>query len=164
MSETKSKTQESPPFTYCFACKKETECLNPQLKKSKNNRLCLSSNCACGKKKNSFIKKEIIKRFPSEVRKQLKEVNPGERFQGGILPLLPLLGLIFSGIGAASGVAGAVAKSVINKQKADEEKRHHEEQERIMREAATQAREEVAREEAAKSAAQGSGLNTKDSK
>jgi hypothetical protein len=41
--------------------------------------------------------------------------------EGGILPLLPLLGVIFGGITAAAGVSTAVAVPVQNKLKADEE-------------------------------------------
>ena len=130
--------------TYCVSCKGKTECTKLKIRKSKNNRLGLSSICEkCGKKKFNFIKKEKYKKFPEDVSKQLSELKPGEKYTGGIIPLLALLPAIFGGIAAASGVAGTVANSVISKKQADEEKRHNEEKEKIMREAAGSGIEEI---------------------
>ena len=43
--------------TYCVSCKKYTANKNSSVRKTKQNRLMLSSNCAdCGKKKNFYKK------------------------------------------------------------------------------------------------------------
>ena len=45
--------------TYCVSCKKYTENENSNVRKTKQNRLMLLSNCAvCGKKKSTFLKNE----------------------------------------------------------------------------------------------------------
>ena len=44
--------------SYCVSCKKNTANENSSVRKAKQNRLMLVSNCAaCGKKKSKFIKK-----------------------------------------------------------------------------------------------------------
>ena len=78
------------------------------------------------------LNKADMKHLPPEIIAAADKTE----FNGGILPLLPLLGLIFGGISAASAVAGTTASAVLQKQKNDEEKRSNEEKERIMREAA----------------------------
>ena len=43
--------------TYCFSWKKNTTNENSSVRKTKQNRLMLLSNCAvCGKKRSTFIK------------------------------------------------------------------------------------------------------------
>ena len=43
--------------TYCVSCKNYTANKNASIKKAKQNRLMLLSNCAvCGKRKSTFIK------------------------------------------------------------------------------------------------------------
>ena len=50
--------------TYCVNCKKYAENENSNVRKSKQNRLILLSNCAvCGKKKSTFIKNKEIQNF-----------------------------------------------------------------------------------------------------
>ena len=47
--------------TYCVTCKNYTANENPSVKKAKQNRLMLLSNCAvCVKKKSNFIKNKEI--------------------------------------------------------------------------------------------------------
>ena len=43
--------------TYCLACRKYTESINPKIVINKHNRSMIQSNCAiCGSKKSRFIK------------------------------------------------------------------------------------------------------------
>ena len=43
--------------TYCLACRKYTESINPKIVRNKHNRSMIQSNCAvCGNKKSRFIK------------------------------------------------------------------------------------------------------------
>ena len=43
-------------FSYCLVCKKNTENKEPNVIKTKNNRLMLTSNCTiCDNKKSRFI-------------------------------------------------------------------------------------------------------------
>ena len=101
--------------------------------------------CAqCKYPKSAYIQKSIMKQFP-EIDKALEILNVKESIsghqlkdsEGGILPLLPLLGAIFGGITAAGSTATAVAVPVLNKQKADaeieEQRRHNTEMEKLAR-------------------------------
>ena len=50
--------------TYCVSCKNYTENENSNVRKTKQNRLMLLSNCAvCGKKKPTFIKNKELQNF-----------------------------------------------------------------------------------------------------
>ena len=49
---------------YCVSCKKYTENENSNVRKTKQNRLMLLSNCAvCRKKKSTFIKNKELNNF-----------------------------------------------------------------------------------------------------
>ena len=50
--------------TYCVGCKKYTENENSNVRKTKQNRIMLLSNCgACGKKKSTFIENKELHNF-----------------------------------------------------------------------------------------------------
>ena len=50
--------------TYCVSCKKNTAYENSSVRRTKQNRLILVSNCAsCGKKKSRFIENQEASRF-----------------------------------------------------------------------------------------------------
>ena len=50
--------------TYCVSCRRYTENKNSNVRKTKQNRLMLLSNCTvCGKKKSSFIKNTELHNF-----------------------------------------------------------------------------------------------------
>ena len=50
--------------TYCVSCTKYTENENSNVRKTKQNRSMLLSNCAvCGKKKSNFIKDKELHKF-----------------------------------------------------------------------------------------------------
>ena len=45
--------------TYCLYCKKETENVNPNVKRNRKGRIMLLSKCSvCGKGKSKFIKEQ----------------------------------------------------------------------------------------------------------
>ena len=45
--------------TYCFACRKYTENINPKIVRNRQNRLMIQSNCeGCNSKKSRFIKEQ----------------------------------------------------------------------------------------------------------
>ena len=45
--------------TYCLACRKNTENINPKIVRNRQKRLMIQSNCAnCGSKKSRFIKEQ----------------------------------------------------------------------------------------------------------
>jgi hypothetical protein len=121
--------------SYCLICKTKTPNTEPAyLAKTRNKRIGLHSTCtSCGKGKFLFIANKKVCKFPKDVRKALQKLEPEESYEGGILPLLPLLGLIAAGVTAASGVAGTVANTVIQSKKAEEEKRHNEEIEKAVK-------------------------------
>jgi hypothetical protein len=66
--------------------------------------------------------KEVFQSYPYGEYNVDRNGNIQDK-EGGILPLLPLLGVIFGGIGAAATVSTAVAVPVQNKLKADEDAR-----------------------------------------
>ena len=50
--------------TYCFSCKKYNANENSRVRKTKQNRLMLLSNCAvCGNKKSTFVKNKELHNF-----------------------------------------------------------------------------------------------------
>ena len=50
--------------TYCVSCKKNTANKRSGVRRTKQNRLILASNCAiCGKKKSRFIKNQEVSRL-----------------------------------------------------------------------------------------------------
>ena len=50
--------------TYCVSCKKYTANENSSVRKTKQKRLMLLSNCTiCGKKKSTFIKNQELHNF-----------------------------------------------------------------------------------------------------
>ena len=123
----------------CKSCKTLSKTIEPtfltRLEEKKYN---IKGKCGnCGKHKSKDLNRKQIALLPDEAKNIPvgSMVNQVEK-NGGILPLAALIPLILGGIGAASGVAGTVASSVINKQKADEEARHNRASEEIMRQAA----------------------------
>ena len=131
----------------CSNCKKVTDTKEPVFvkKSKKGNRYYLQAYCAdCPKKKSRPVAETEFKCLSKEQQKEIKNLDNGDEHaldsnNGGLLPLLPLLGAIFSGIAAASTATGAIANTVISKKSADEEKRHNEAREKILREAASEA-------------------------
>ena len=60
--------------TYCVSCKKYTANENANVRKAKQDRLMLLSNCAlCGKKKSAFIKSKELHNF--DLFKMKKIIN-----------------------------------------------------------------------------------------
>ena len=52
--------------TYCLACRKYTENINPKIVRNRQNRLMIQSNCAvCNSKKARFIKEQKTMRILS---------------------------------------------------------------------------------------------------
>ena len=69
--------------TYCVKCIKDTENLNSEMFKTKNNRLIMQSKCSIyGTKKSSFVKEEEAKGLLS---------NLGIKTPSSKIPLLNVL-------------------------------------------------------------------------
>ena len=69
--------------SYCLSCKKDSKNINPEIVRTKNNRLMILSKCAiCNNKKSKFIKEQ-------EARGLLS--NLGIRTPLGKIPLLNVL-------------------------------------------------------------------------
>ena len=69
--------------TYCVKCIKDTENLNSEMFKTKNNRLIMQSKCSvCGTKTSSFVKEEEAKGLLS---------NLGIKTPSSKIPLLNVL-------------------------------------------------------------------------
>ena len=63
--------------TYCLACRKYTENINPKIVRNRQNRLMIQANCAvCNSKKSRFIKEqkamEILSRL--DIKTSLSKV------------------------------------------------------------------------------------------
>ena len=55
--------------TYCLACRKYTENINPKIVRNRQNRLMIQSNCAvCNSKKSRFIKEQKAMRILNNLR------------------------------------------------------------------------------------------------
>ena len=68
---------------YCVKCRKDTENLNSNIFKTKNNRLIMQSKCpVCGIKKSRFVKEQEAKSLLS---------NLGIKTPLGKIPLLNIL-------------------------------------------------------------------------
>jgi hypothetical protein len=119
----------------CKTCNNFTECQEPVIiKRYGLNKFNIKTVCAiCKCLKSKTLNEMQRKILPEEILTMIEksEVVNNITREGKILPLLPILGLILSGIGAASGVAGTVASAVINSKKANEDKRHNETMEQI---------------------------------
>ena len=134
---------------WCSHCKLFTDQVNDNLLFVKTTRnIQLKIMCAkCSRPKSQYISNKVLHQFPDikqvldtlPIKGKVTEKNIVDK-EGGILPLLPLLGAIFGGIsaaGAAGGAAAGITQAVHNKQKADfeleEQKRHNIEVEKIAR-------------------------------
>ena len=54
--------------TYCVKCRKDTENIDPQIVRAKNNRLLMQSKCSvCEIKKSRFLKEQEAKCFWSNL-------------------------------------------------------------------------------------------------
>ena len=55
-------------LTYCVKCRKNTENVNLNISKTKNNRLIMQSKCAvCGINKSRFVKEQKVKYLSSSL-------------------------------------------------------------------------------------------------
>lgn len=97
----------------------------------------LFGTCAvCGGVKSKFLNADEVRLLPPEALAAPAGTtfdNALER-DGGVLPLLPLLGAIAAGVSALAGVGSTTANVVLNAKKHAEEERHNREIEKIARE------------------------------
>ena len=127
----------SIPCTYCG---ENTQSIEPiSIKRSAAKRYYIKAKCIiCGKIKSKFLNDAQRKQLSQEVLDIPIGTTVDNNIttkEGGILPLIPLIGAIAAGISALTGVAGTVASTVLNSKKNDEEQRHHREMESITKNA-----------------------------
>jgi hypothetical protein len=119
----------------CNYCGEHTQSIEPIIiKRTDENRYYVKSKCIiCEKMKNKFLNKKQIKLLPDDIRNIEigKEVTNNIVKEGKLLPLIPLLGAIFAGVSALTGIGGLTASTVISAKKAAEDKRHNEQIEQI---------------------------------
>ena len=87
----------------------------------------------CNKFKTKFLNLEQVKVLPKEIRESEDGsifTNTIER-NGGIIPLIPLIGAIAAGISALASAGWATASAIISAKNSAEEERHHRELEKI---------------------------------
>ena len=54
--------------TYCFKCRRDTENIDPDMFRIKNNKLIMETKCSnCGNKKLRFVKEQEAKSFLSNL-------------------------------------------------------------------------------------------------
>lgn len=121
--------------SHCLSCKTSTLNSSDTFTLTRNQKTWgLTLRCAqCGKGKHSFLRKNQTTCLPKELQDAeigtvITQADYEDKY-GGILPLVALLPLIFKGVAAAVGAAGAatgIAKAV-------EESRHNKELENIAR-------------------------------
>ena len=62
--------------TYCVQCRKDTEKLNSNIFKTKNNRLLMQSKCIdCGIKKSRFVKEQKAKGLLSNLEIKTSKIS-----------------------------------------------------------------------------------------
>ena len=102
----------------CNNCKDFTQTINPIIiNKLTKNRYHIKAVCSiCNKFKTKFLNKEQIKLLPVELKQAGNNTtfnNTIER-NGGIIPLLPLIGAIAMGISTLTATGGATTSAIIS--------------------------------------------------
>ena len=116
----------------CNNCKDFTQTINPIIiNKLTENRYHIKAVCSiCNKFKTKFLNKKQIRLLPVEIKQAGNNTtfnNTIER-NGGIIPLIPLIGAIAMGI---SALGGATASAIISAKNSAEDERHHKQLEQI---------------------------------
>ena len=114
---------------YCINCKEYTHSISPiSIIKVATNRFHIKAMCyICNKFKTKFLNKEQIKHLPDEIRNATDNSTFNDTIErnGGIIPLIFLIGAIAAGISALASAGGATASAIISAKNAAEEERHH---------------------------------------
>ena len=113
----------------CKNCKQFTQSINPIIiKKEPNNRFHIKAVCSiCNKFKTKYLKIEQVNLLPDEIKNAPDNSTFTDTIvrNGGILPLLPLIGAIEAGITALASAGGATASVVLANKQANETERHN---------------------------------------
>ena len=121
----------------CANCKDYTQTINPIIiNKLTENRYHIKAVCSiCNKFKPKFLNKEQIMFLPNEIQQATNNTtftNTIER-NGGLLPIIPLIGAIAAGISALASAGGATASAIISAKNSAEQERHNKQLEDIAR-------------------------------
>ena len=121
----------------CANCKDYTQTINPIIiNKLTENRYHIKAVCSiCNKFKSKFLNKEQIMLLPNEIQQATDNTtftNTIER-NGGLLPIIPLIGAIAAGISALASAGGATASAIISAKNSTEQERHNKQLEDIAR-------------------------------
>ena len=127
MAETSSQTKYLG--LKCSRCKAITETKEPIcFSRSGNNKYHITGTCViCNKLKSKVMNKHQRMCLPEEIIKMQigsRITNNIER-NGGILPIIPLIGAIAAGISALTGAAGVTANAVLKSKENAEQARHN---------------------------------------
>ena len=121
----------------CNTCKEFTQSINPIIiKKQKNNRFHIKAVCLiCNKFTTKYLNIEQVKLLPDEIKNAPDNTTFTDTIErnGGIFPLLPLIGAIAAEITALASAGGAIGSAVISAKNSGEQKRHHRQLEDIAR-------------------------------
>ena len=126
--------QSSDVRLYCLKCKDYTQSIEHIIiKNDVGSRFHIKAMCSiCNKFKTKFLNLEQVKLLPKEIRESEDGsifTNTIER-NGGIIPLIHLIGDIAAGISALASAGGATASAIISAMNSAEEERHHRELEK----------------------------------
>ena len=119
----------------CANCKDYTQTINPIIiNKLSENRYHIKAVCSiCNKFKSKFLNKEQIMLLPNEIQQTTNNTtftNTIER-NGGLLPIIPLIGAIAAGVSALASVGGTTASAIISAKNSAEQERHNKQLEDI---------------------------------
>ena len=113
----------------CNKCKKYTQSTNPIIiNKEVGNRFYIKTVCSiCNKYKNKYLNIKQVNLLPDEIKQAPDNTTFTDTIErnGGIIPLLPLIGAIAAGVNALTSVADTTSSIVLATRKANEEERHH---------------------------------------
>ena len=112
----------------CNKCKEYTQSTNSIIIKKKLEIDFTSKLCSiCNKYKNKYFNIEQVNLLPDEIKQAPDNTTFTGTIErnGGIIPLLPLIGAIVAGIKALTSVADTTSSIVLANRKANKDERHH---------------------------------------
>jgi ribosomal protein L44E len=121
----------------CTKCKDFTQSIEPVvIKRFGANKFNIKVACSiCKKYKTKTLNEMQRKLLPKEIQdmpENTEIVNNIEK-DGGLFPLIPLIGAIAAGISALAGVGGVTANAILKSKENNEQERHNKAVEDIAR-------------------------------
>ena len=113
----------------CLKCNDFTQTINPIIiSKLTENIYHIKAVCSiCNKFKSKFFNKKQIKLLPNKIQQAADNTSFNNTIErnGGIIPLIFLIGAIAAGISALGSPEGVTASAIISAKNSAEQERHN---------------------------------------